>query len=43
MINVTKIEKNASFVQKNARIRDIKMLKTTPLALETMQKNIINS
>ena len=29
-----KLEKNGTFCQKNAKIRDIKMLKTTPLLLQ---------
>ena len=34
--NFKKPQKNCRFYQKTAKIRDIKMLKTTPLLLETI-------
>ena len=36
-----KISNNCSFCPKNAKIRDVKTLKTIPLPLDTMKKPII--
>ena len=36
-INVKKIEKNASFVEKNAKIRGVEIMKKIPFPLETIK------
>ena len=39
--NYKKTEKNEDFIKKKAKIRDITMLTTNPMLLETIQRPII--